>query len=129
MIEKIGAENAVKATLGASAAEISLEELYMSDPDVILLTEQDAYDEVTTNPLWSPLSAVINNRVYLIPSEPYPFIDNPPATNRIIGIYWLGNLLYPELYPINIIEETKEFYSLYYNHALTDEDAARILGL
>lgn len=129
VIEKIGAENAVKATLGASAAEISLEELYMSDPDVILLTEQDAYDEVTTNPLWSPLSAVINNRVYLIPSEPYPFIDNPPATNRIIGIYWLGNLLYPELYPINIIEEMKEFYSLYYNHELTDEDAARILGL
>ena len=129
VIEKIGAENAVKASLGASAAEISLEELYMSDPDVILLTEQDAYDEVTTSPLWSPLSAVINNRVYLIPSEPYPFIDNPPATNRIIGIYWLGNLLYPELYPINIIEETKEFYSLYYNHELTDEDAARILGL
>ena len=129
VIEKIGAENAVKASLGASAAEISLEELYMSDPDVILLTEQDAYDEVTTNPLWSPLSAVINNRVYLIPSEPYPFIDNPPATNRVIGIYWLGNLLYPELYPINIIEETKEFYSLYYNHELTNEDAARILGL
>ena len=88
VIEKIGAENAVKASLGASAAE-----------------------------------------VYLIPSEPYPFVDNPPATNRIIGIYWLGNLLYPELYPINIIEETKEFYSLYYNYELTDEDAARILGL
>ena len=129
VIEKIGAENVVKASLGASAAEISLEELYMSDPDVILLTEQDAYDEVTTNPLWSPLSAVMNNRVYLIPSEPYPFIDNPPATNRLIGIYWLGNLLYPELYPVNIIEKTKEFYSLYYNHELTDEDAARILGL
>ena len=38
----------------------------------------------------------------------------------------VSNLLYPELYPINIIEETKEFYSLYYNHEITDSEAERI---
>ena len=129
VIEKVGAVNAVPASMGASSAQISLEELYMLDPDVIILTSEDAYKEVTEDPLWSPLSAVMEGRVYLIPSEPYPFIDNPPATNRIIGIYWLGNLLYPELYPVDIIEKTKEFYSLYYSHELTDADAERILGI
>ena len=63
-----------------------------------------------------------------MPSEPYPFLDNPPATNRIIGIYWLGNLLYPDLYPVDIVEKTIEFYSLYYNNNLSASDAEKILN-
>ncbi len=128
VIEKIGAKNVVPPTFGSSG-KVSMEQLYIWNPDVILLTAEEAYEEVTTSNTWGNLDAVKNGRVYLIPSEPYPFIDNPPATNRIIGIYWLGNLLYPNLYPVDITEKTKEFYSLYYNYELTDADAARVLNL
>lgn len=129
VIEKIGGKNVVPASFGSSSNKISMEQLYIWDPDVILLTSDEAYKEATEISLWSTLSAVKNHRVYQIPSEPYPFIDNPPATNRIIGIYWLGNLLYPELYPIDIVNETQEFYSLYYNHDLTESEAERILHI
>lgn len=106
---------------------ISMEELYILNPDVILLGNEDAYKEVMNSSLWKNLDAVKNGKVYLVPSEPYSFIDNPPATNRLIGIYWLGNLLYPELYPVDIIEKTQEYYSLFYRYDLSREQAESIL--
>ena len=128
VIEKAGAKNVVPSSFGSSSNKISLEQLYIWDPDVIILTSPEAYEDATESPVWSLLSAVQNERVYLLPSEPYPYIDNPPATNRIIGIYWLGNLLYPELYDVDIVEMTIEFYDLYYNHAITAKEAKRILN-
>ena len=129
VIEKIGARNAVPSSFSAASSQVSMEQLYIWDPDVILLSSDEAYEEALSSPVWGNLRAVQEGRVYHIPTEPYPFIDSPPATNRIIGIYWLGNLLYPELYPVDIMEETKEFYSLYYSHPLTDEEAREILHI
>lgn len=52
----------------------------------------------------------------------------PPSVNRIIGIEWMGNLLYPEYYPVNICERTKNFYSLFYGVDVTDEQTDMILS-
>ena len=129
VIEKIGAKNVVPSAFGESNSAISMEQLYLWDPDVILLSDKEAYDKALSDDMWSMLRAVEEGRVYLVPSEPYSFIDSPPATNRIIGIYWLGNLLYPELYPVDIVEKTIEYYSLYYNYYLAEKHANEILGL
>ena len=126
VIEKIGAENIVPSSFGEATGSISLEQLYIWNPDVILFQEEEAYENAVKSPEWQVLDAVADGRVYLIPSEPYSFIDAPPATNRIIGIYWLGNLLYPDLYPVNIIGKTIEYYKLYYSYELTDEHAKDI---
>ena len=129
VIEKIGARNIVPSSFGESTGSISLEQLYIWNPDVILFQEKEAYENALSSPEWQALEAVSEGRVYLIPTEPYSFIDSPPATNRIIGIYWLGNLLYPELYPVDIIEKTIEYYRLYYSYELTEEHAMEILHI
>lgn len=129
VIEIVGAENAVPSSFITDKNTISMEELYILNPDVILLDNEDAYKEVMGSSLWKNLDAVKNGKVYLVPSEPYSFIDNPPATNRLIGIYWLGNLLYPELYPVDIIEKTQEYYSLFYRYDLSREQAESILRI
>ena len=128
VIEKIGAENVVPSVFGASQGDVSMEQIYIWDPDVILLSEKEAFERATTDPMWTMLRAVEEGNVYLVPSEPYSFIDAPPATNRIIGIYWLGNLLYPELYPVDVVEKMIEYYDLYYSYDLTEEHACQILG-
>ena len=129
VIEKIGAKNIVPSSFGEASGSISLEQLYIWNPDVILFQEEEAYRNAVSSPEWQVLDAVSEGRVYLIPSEPYSFIDAPPATNRIIGIYWLGNLLYPDLYPVDIIEKTMEYYRLYYSYELTEEHAMEILHI
>lgn len=128
VIEKIGAKNVVSSVFGASQGDVSMEQLYIWDPDVILLSEKEAYERAITDPMWTMLRAVEEGNVYLVPSEPYSFIDAPPATNRIIGIYWLGNLLYPELYPVDVVDKMIEYYDLYYSYDLTAEHAEEILG-
>lgn len=129
VIEKIGAKNIVPSSFGESGGSISIEQLYIWNPEVILFQEEEAYRHALESPEWQVLDAVANGNVYLIPSEPYSFIDAPPATNRIIGIYWLGNLLYPELYPVDVIQKTIEYYSLYYSYDLTEEHAKEILHI
>ncbi len=129
VIEKIGAKNVVPSAFGESKGTVSMEQLYIWDPEVILLGNPEAYERALSDRSWRNLGAVRNGRVYLVPSEPYPFIDNPPATNRIIGIYWLGNLLYPELYPVDIVEKTIEYYDIYYGYDLSPEKAKEILRL
>ena len=129
VIEKIGAKNIVPSSFGESGGSISMEQLYIWNPEVILFQEEEAYRHAMESPEWQVLDAVANGNIYLIPSEPYSFIDAPPATNRIIGIYWLGNLLYPELYPVDVIQKTIEYYSLFYSYDLTEEHAKEILHI
>lgn len=129
VIEKIGAKNIVPSSFGESGGSVSMEQLYIWNPEVILFQEEEAYRHAMESPEWQVLDAVAEGNVYLIPSEPYSFIDAPPATNRIIGIYWLGNLLYPELYPVDVVQKTIEYYSLYYSYDLTEEHAKEILHI
>ena len=129
VIEKIGAKNIVPSSFGESGGSISMEQLYIWNPEVILFQEEEAYRHAMESPEWQVLDAVAEGNVYPIPSEPYSFIDAPPATNRIIGIYWLGNLLYPELYPVDVVQKTIEYYSLYYSYDLTEEHAKEILHI
>ena len=129
VIEKIGAKNIVPSSFGESGGSVSMEQLYIWNPEVILFQEEGAYRHAMESPEWQVLDAVAEGNVYLIPSEPYSFIDAPPATNRIIGIYWLGNLLYPELYPVDVVQKTIEYYSLYYSYDLTEEHAREILHI
>lgn len=129
VIEKIGAKNIVPSSFGESGGSVSMEQLYIWNPEVILFQEEEAYRHAMESPEWQVLDAVAEGNVYLIPSEPYSFIDAPPATNRIIGIYWLGNLLYPELYPVDVVQKTIEYYSLYYSYDLTEKHAREILHI
>lgn len=129
VIEFIGADNIVPETFSGSNGTTSLEQIYLWDPDVILLSNNEAYELALTDKTWGELRAVQEGRVYLIPTMPYPFIDAPPATNRIIGIYWLGNVLAPDVYTEDIAELTKSFYELFYHISLTDSEVYDILHI
>ena len=127
IIDLVGAENVVPATFSSTNGQINLESLYKWDPDVIILASSEAYERVTADSAWAPLKAVQNNRVYLMASEPYPLIDRPTSTQRLLGIYYLGKILFND--DIDIVEKTKEFYDLFYHYEITDEEAIRLLNL
>ena len=54
-------------------------------------------------------------------------MSSPPSVNRMIGIEWLGSLVYPEIYTSDIREEVKNFYQLFYHIDVTDEKLEAIL--
>jgi len=53
---------------------------------------------------------------------------NPPSVNRVFGILWLGNLHYPQQYGIDITQELRKFYQLFYHVDIDSEKATEILG-
>lgn len=126
--EMAGAEVVVTSSLVQSNGNISLETLYMQDPEYIFTYTQEGYDTVTSSRDWANISAVQNGKVYLVPSMPHGFIDSPVCSNRIVGLYYLASIFYPEA-GIDIVERTKEFYSLFYGKDLDDEAIKEILYL
>ncbi len=129
VIEQIGAENAAKVDQASSGggSEVSMEQLLLWQPDIILADSEALYQTITTDSVWAELNAVKEGHVYQIPSAPYSFMSNPPSVNRMIGILWLGNLVYPEQYHEDVKADVKTFYDLFYHVQLTDAQAEDIV--
>lgn len=131
-----GAKNVaadVELASGKGMSPVSLEQVLAWNPEVIIAWDDSARggsDElIRTSPNWSTIDAVQNGRVYTMPNAPFSWCDRPPAANRILGIQWVANLLYPEAYDINMVETTQEFYALFYHRTITEEQAETLLGL
>jgi len=121
----------VPAAGKSGMTQVSLEQVLAWKPDVILSWNENqggAYKLIISDERWSKLEAVKENRVYEIPNSPYNWFDRPPSVNRIIGFKWLGNLLYPDVYNYDIVEEAKEFYRLFYHYPLSDQEAKELLA-
>ncbi len=129
VIEQIGAENAaiVEMVSSGGGSEVSFEQLLLWQPDVIIADSEALYQTITTDKVWRELHAVKEGKVYQIPSVPYSFMSSPPSVNRMIGILWLGNLVYPEQYSIDIKQEVKDFYELFYHVTLDDTQVEKII--
>ena len=130
VLDLVGCENVVPETFSSKGGnKINMEQMLIWNPEVILIQDKASYNEIMTDEKWSGMDAVKNGRVYLVPADPYPFLTQPPALNRIIGIYWLGQLVYPELYAdIDLAAELKTFYDLFYHYELSDAEVEAILN-
>ena len=126
----VGARNAIHSEEISNrngGTTVNLEEVYACDPDVILLAAGGPYDTLAESE-WSGLTAVKNGTYYEIPNLPYDWMSSPPSINRVLGIYWLGNLLYPELYDYDMVEKAQEFYRLFWHYELSAEEAEQLLA-
>ncbi|HBS61124.1 MAG TPA: ABC transporter substrate-binding protein, partial [Firmicutes bacterium] len=47
--------------------------------------------------------------------------------NRLIGIRWVANLLYPEVFQLDMRAEVKRFYQLFYHYTLSDREVDALL--
>ena len=125
VLEAVGGVNVCPSTFSSGGNAMSLEQIFIWDPDVIILSSPEAYASVTAEgSLWQSLSAVREGRVYLVPAVINNWIDSPPSINRLIGIYWAAETLYGEEAGIDLRAEADEFYQLFYGYTLTDGDTA-----
>jgi iron complex transport system substrate-binding protein len=130
VIDWVGAVNVaqVKVKSGMGRTAISAEQLLQWNPDVILAchdqgfsAEGSTYRSLYREDYTSQLKAVKAGQVYEVPYKPFNFIDRPPSINRLIGLKWLGHLLYPEIFDYDVRAETVAFYRLFYNINLSEE--------
>ena len=135
ILDLVGAVNVaqVPAGSGYGRVTVSLEQLIAWNPEVIISGYEYgqrtdlALDRLTADPAWSRLAAVKKRQVFEIPHFPFNWFDRPPSVNRIIGIRWIGNLLYPDHFTGDLRQETREFYDKFYHLKLTDAQLDELL--
>jgi iron complex transport system substrate-binding protein len=121
------ARNVAGETRGG-LAQVSIEQVLLWDPDVIVTIDQQFAATVGSDPTWTSLAAVRAGRVHLSPKLPFGWVDFPPSANRLIGLWWLAKILYPDLFPEDLRALTREFYQRFYHVPLSDAQIARILA-
>ena len=127
----VGAKNAVvvdEVTSKGGGNMINMEQLYNFDPNVVLVTDAAALEIIESETAWQELRAVKDGKVYTVPTELYCWLSAPPSMNMILGVWWLGNLLYPEVYDYDMTAKAQEIYKTFWNYDLTAEEAAAMLG-
>ena len=121
------AQNVAGGTRGGLST-VSIEQVLLWNPDVIITIDLDFAASVLTDRAWAPVAAVRAKRVHLSPKLPFGWVDFPPSVNRLIGLWWLAKILYPDLFPEDIRALTRDFYRRYYHVALIDAQIERVLA-
>ncbi|QQY79958.1 iron complex transport system substrate-binding protein [Keratinibaculum paraultunense] len=122
------AEVEIKGDRGKS--EVSIEQLLLWDPEIIISWDDERggyYSGILKDPAWKDIKAVKDGEVYEIPNKPFNWFDRPPSVNRILGLKWIGNLLYPDIYDYDMRKEVKEFYDKFYHYSLTEYELDELL--
>src|SRR5688572_9190449 len=126
-LEFLGAMNVAGEQRGG-LANVSIEQVLAWNPEVIVTIDQEFADGVRKDSRWASIAAVRSGRVHLSPKLPFGWVDFPPTVNRLIGLWWLGKVLYPEQFPDNLRERTRDFYTRFYHVRPNDKQITRVLS-
>lgn len=126
-LEFMGAAN-VAAELGRGGlVQVSLEQVLRWNPDTIVTIDPNFHREVVADPFWRGVRAVRERRVFLPPNAPFGWIDFPPSTNRLIGLYWLGKVLYPAQFPEPLGPIVSAYFETFYHRRPDQTQLAELL--
>ena len=125
-IELIGRNVAGGAPGGL--ANVSIEQVLLWNPDVIVTIDLEFSNAVRNDPLWASVKAVRDNQVHLSPEMPFGWVDFPPSINRLIGLWWLAKILYPERFPEDLRVLARDFYARFYHVTPTDAQIDQVLA-
>ncbi|MBA4369337.1 MAG: iron ABC transporter substrate-binding protein [Desulfobacterium sp.] len=108
--------------------QAGMEQILLWNPDIILANEPGVADVIRKNPQWSPVTAVKNDRVYQLPIGISRW-GHPGSLETPLAIFWTAKTVYPEKFRhIDMQEEVRNFYKLFFNYELSDNMIAQILS-
>lgn len=106
----------------------SLEQIFLWNPEVIIVNEDGVADYILEDPKWQGLDAVNNKTVYQMPVGISRW-GHSGSIETPLAILWLDKLLYPDLFEdVDLYEETKYFYETFFQLDLSDKDIENILS-
>jgi iron complex transport system substrate-binding protein len=107
--------------------QVSMEQVLLYDPEVLLVMDKGFYRRVFHDPKWKRIKAVRQKRVYLIPDQPSNWFDRPPTFMRLIGLKWLLNRIYPHEFRVDMEKEAQKFYRLFLGVEPSRKEIRKIL--
>ena len=109
-----------------SGNEVTMEQIALWDPELILFDADSIYDTVAQQETWNTLSAVSAQNYLEVPEGPWNWMGTPSAAQRYLGMIWLTAQLYPEYCDYDVEAEILAFYKLFYHCTLTEQQYAEL---
>lgn len=116
---------------GGNFPEITSEQLFKWDPDVILVDNHGNYPELVIQSMykdgsqWASLSAVKNQELHRIPAGVF-FLDKGSTTSLMV--LWMATVIQPELFTdVSVAEEIQYYYKEFYEYDLTLDEAQQVV--
>lgn len=126
-LELAGADNIV-----GDGKTITMEEIIVQDPEIILLSNFDKIspDDIYNNKIegqdWSNINAVKNKRVYKMPLGIYRW-DAPGVETPLMMLY-LGKIIQPEVFEdVNFRQNFVDFYKEFFDYDIRESDMEKVL--
>lgn len=118
---------------GEHKETIDINSLYSEDIDFVVFNLHKTFDDIVkkegeTYNIWSKVTAIQEGKYAVAPALYHSWFGGTPLFPQIIGLYWLGNLLWPNIYNFDMVRVAKEFYEIMFNYNLTDDEALELLG-
>jgi len=126
-IDQAGVINVASSLGSGQLTRVTRDQLLASSPAIIIAQDRSFYNSLMRGSTWRSLKAVANKRVYLAPTDPFGWIDDPPGVNRLIGLYWLTGLFYPDQYQEDLRSNVSDFYEKFYSVKLSDRQLDALL--
>ncbi len=115
--------------IGIDAKEnsVNVEDLVKFDPEVIFCFANN-YEDIINSENIQNVSAIVNKRVYVIPSGTFGWgVNNAEAAG--MGPLFYAKCMYPELFEdLDLRAKTKDFYKEFYDYDLSEEEIDIILS-
>ncbi len=124
-----GGVNVAAGLKGGGAHGMSMEQIMLWDPQVVIL-DASCPDDVATvlsDARWKGISAVKAKRVY----RASPGLVGPwgrPHLESALARVWLADKLYPEVLDLDMLAEARTFYQRLYGREFSDSELKEILG-
>jgi len=129
-INYAGGVDVASATVSGNQKAITAEQIAAWNPSIIIVgtaPNQANVQAILNDPQWSSTAAVQNKQVYANPTGVY--LWDRYSAEEALQILWAAKLLWPSKFAnIDIVQQTKNFYSTFFHYQLTDADVAAILA-
>lgn len=123
-----GAKNSLDGV--ENLKNISLEQIIASQPEYIIIGGPDAQkgvDAIKADAAWADVPAVKNGKIIKNPVGTFNW--DRYSAEEALQILWAAKQFHPEQFKdVDLVKETREFYSTFYGYNLTDDEAQRIIN-
>ena len=107
---------------------VTLEQVFVWDPDLIICNSYSATDEFLTEAKWSTLKAVQSGNVMTLPVGATRW-GQRGSVETAMAIVWLANTAYPEYFDgFNIKSFVADYYHDYFGLDITDDLYEKIMS-
>ena len=104
-----------------SGNEVDMEQILNWNPDYIIFAPGSIYATVGEDATWQSITAIANGDYIEVPNAPYNWMGFPSSVQRLLGLIWMGKVLYPETADYDLYTEVAKYFDLFYHCELTQE--------